>query len=164
MRIALSTDHAGFEKLPILINHLTEQGHECVNFGPTEFVPDDDYPDLIVPAARAVASRECEMGVVIGGSGQGENDVANKIKGVRGAVFYGPATPVEAIDAEGTVSEDPYDILRLSRQHNNANLLSLAARYLTAEAMIEAVDIWISTPFSGAERHQRRNDKLDQMG
>jgi ribose 5-phosphate isomerase B len=161
MKIALSTDHAGFERLKQLKEYLSAEGHECQDFGPTSFDEADDYPDFIFPAARAVADGTCEAGIIMGGSGQGEAMAANRIKGVRCTLFYGPAVAKAAIDAEGTVSEDPYAILRLSRQHNHANVLSLSERFLTLDEMKQAIKIWLETPYSEAERHARRVRKLD---
>jgi ribose 5-phosphate isomerase B len=162
MKIALSTDHAGLELLTRLEESLTAQGHECVNFGPKSFDPDDDYPDFIFPAAHAVANGECEVGVIMGGSGQGEAMAANRVKGIRCALFHGPTLAKAAINAEGDMSTDPYEILRLSRDHNLANMLSLAARFLTWEEIERAVTTWLATPQGNAERHARRVKKLDQ--
>lgn len=163
MKIAITTDHAGFEQLKELRNYLESLGHECVDFGPQTFDAEDDYPDFMFPAAQAVASGECEVGVIMGGSGQGEAIAANRVKGVRAALFYGPVTAKVAIDAEGTMSDDPYEIVKLSRQHNNANILSLSGRFLTMDEMKQACQIWLATPFSDAERHARRIAKLDQL-
>lgn len=162
MKIALSTDHAGLELLTRLEEFLIAQGHECVNFGPRSFDPDDDYPDFIFPAARAVASGEFEAGIIMGGSGQGEAMAANRVKGVRCTLFHGPVSAKAAINAEGDVSDDPYEILRLSRDHNLANMLSLAARFLTWEEIEKAVTTWLTTPQGNVERHVRRVKKLDQ--
>lgn len=162
MKIAITTDHAGFEQLKELRHFLESLGHECVNYGPETFDTEDDYPDFMFPAARAVAEGSCERGIIMGGSGQGEAIAANRINGVRAALFYGPVTAKGAIDASGTTSDDPYEIVKLSRQHNNANVLSLSARFLSMEEMKTACEIWLSTPFSGAERHQRRIEKLDR--
>ncbi len=101
MKIALTTDHAGFELLKLLKSYLEYKGHECVDYGPTSFIADDDYPGLIKPAAAAVASGVCERGIIMGGSGEGEAMAANRIKGVRCTVYYGPATAVAPVDAEG---------------------------------------------------------------
>lgn len=161
MKIALSTDHAGVEQLRLLKQYLEAKGHECIDFGPKDFQPDDDYPDYIFPAAHAVAGGECEAGIIMGGSGQGEAMAANRVLGVRCTVYYGSARPVGVIDAEGREASDEFEILRLSRQHNNANFLSLAARFLTVDDMQKAVDIWLSTSFGSVERHQRRINKLD---
>jgi ribose 5-phosphate isomerase B len=162
MNIALATDHAGYEQLKVLQSFLESLGHTCHNFGPQEFSPEDDYPDFIKPAAEAVARGEYERGLILGGSGQGEAMVANRVPGARCAVFYGPAVPLRVVDAEGHQSRDPYEIIRLSREHNNANMLSLAARFVSLEDMKNVVKIWLQTDFSGEERHQRRIEKIDQ--
>ena len=117
--------------------------------------------DFIFPAARAVAGGECEAGIIMGGSGQGEAMAANRVPGVRCTLFYSPATAKSAVDAEGRTSDDPYEILRLSRQHNHANVLSLSARFLSFDEMKEAVQAWLATPYDEAERHSRRVNKLD---
>jgi ribose 5-phosphate isomerase B len=161
MKIAVATDHAGFEAMKSLIEWLESEGHECRDFGPSALDPEDDYPDFITPAAKAVASGECEAGVIMGGSGQGEAMAANRVKGVRCALFYSPATAKSAVDAEGHTSDDPYEILRLSRQHNHANVLSLSGRFLDLEEMKQAVRVWLSTPYDEAGRHVRRVNKLD---
>lgn len=163
MKIAITTDHAGFEQLKELRSFLESLGHECVDFGPQRFDAEDDYPDFMFPAAQAVANGECEVGIIMGGSGQGEAIAANRVKGVRAALFYGPVVSKIAIDAEGTMSDDPYEIVKLSRQHNNANVLSLSARFLSMDEMKQACEIWLNTPFSDAERHARRIAKLDQI-
>jgi ribose 5-phosphate isomerase B len=162
MRIALATDHTGFEQLKALEEFLKSLGHECWNFGPKEFKPDDDYPDFIRPAAEKVSNGECERGIILGGSAQGEAMSANRFKNVRCAVFYGPVFPLRVVDADGHESRDPYEIIRLSREHNNANMLSLAARFVTLEDMKQAVKLWLEINFSGEERHQRRIEKIDQ--
>ena len=161
MKLVLSTDHAGLELLQRLEDFLTQQGHECTNLGPTSLVPDDDYPDYIAPAARAVAKGEYDMGIIMGGSGQGEAMIANRFKGARCAVYYGPANAVGAIDAEGSAGSDQYEILRLSREHNNANMLSLASRFLSWEQLQQAVTIWLETPYGNVARHARRIAKID---
>lgn|SRR5487761_1850050 len=163
MKIAITTDHAGIEKAHALQVFLGGLGHECINYGPREFNIEDDYPDYMYPAAHAVADRMCDRGIIMGGSGQGEAMCANRVKGVRCAVYYGPNKAVGAIDAEGTQPNDEFDILRLSRQHNDANVLSLAARFLTQEDMEQAVRVWLETPFSGIGRHERRVKKIDEM-
>ncbi len=160
MKIAITTDHAGYELLKSLEIYLVELGHEYVNFGPKTFDVDDDYPDFMFPAAQAVAQGQCERGIILGGSGQGEAMAANRIKGVRACLFYGQAIAKEAINAEGAISDDPYEILKLSREHNNANVLSLSSRFLSLVEMKVAIKIWLETPFSGAKRHIRRIQKL----
>lgn len=161
MKIALSTDHAGFEDIQNLEVFLTKLGHECVNFGPKEFDAEDDYPDFIFPAAKAVANGECERGIIMGGSGQGEAIAANRVPGVRCALFYGPVAAKGAIDASGAKSADPYEIVKLSRAHNDSNMLSLAARFLSRDEMQQAIRIWLDAPGADAERHERRIRKLD---
>jgi ribose 5-phosphate isomerase B len=161
VNIDLSTDHAGLQQLRDLQEYLEEQGYNCHNFGPSTLKPDDDYPDYIFPAARAVASGEYDRGIIMGGSGQGEAMAANRIKGVRCAVFYGPAVARRPVDIEGDISHSPYEIIKLERQHNDANMLSLAARFLTLDEMKHAVKLWLETDFSGEERHSRRIGKLD---
>lgn len=165
MKIAITTDHTGLaygELFGELKQYLAELGHECVDFGPKSLDMDDDYPDFMFPAAQAVASGECEAGVIMGGSGQGEGMAANRVKGVRCTVFYGLAVAKEPIDAEGNKSDDPYEILRLSRQHNLANMLSLSSRFLSPDEMKKAIEVWLSTPHGDVERHIRRVRKLDQ--
>lgn len=162
MRIALSADHTGYEQLQELKPFLEGLGHECRDFGPAKLETDDDYPDFIRPAAHAVAAGECEKGIIIGGSAQGEAIAANKVKGIRCAVFYGPAVPRKLVDASGRASHDPYEIIKLSRLHNDANMLSLAARFLTMEDMKNAAVLWLGTDFSADERHVRRIAKLDK--
>ncbi|MEK7626051.1 MAG: RpiB/LacA/LacB family sugar-phosphate isomerase [Patescibacteria group bacterium] len=157
MKIAVSTDHAGFEAVKQLVSFLEEIGHEVVDYGPKEYVATDDYPDFIRPCAEAVASGECEVGIIFGMSGQGEAMVANRVKGVRCGLYYGKQT------AHSDQSEDPYEILRLNRQHNNANMLSIGARFVKFDEIKEAVRIWLETPFSEDERHQRRINKIDEV-
>ena len=163
MKIALSTDHAGFEEIKTLQNFLTSAGHDCISYGPTSLDMDDDYPDYIYPAARAVATGECELGILWGGSGQGEAMVANRVKGVRCAVYYGPAQAKRAINAEGDMAKDDLEILRLSKEHNNANMLSLAARFLDNDDIQQAVTLWLEVRFAGVERHARRIKKIDEL-
>lgn len=145
MKIALAADHAGYELKEVLKAHLLSSGHEVEDVGAHALDPHDDYPDFIVPAAHMVAEGSCERAIILGGSGQGEAMAANRVPGVRAAVYYG----------------EPSDIVRLSREHNDANTLSLGARFLATEEAVRAVDTWLSTPFSGDERHARRIAMLD---
>ena len=163
MKVAITTDHAGYEALKELKVFLESMGHECVDFGPTTFEPEDDYPVFIYPAARAVSSGDCERAVIMGGSGQGEAIVANRVPGVRCALFYGPVLAKVAVDADGTMSDDPYEIVKLSRTHNDANMLSLSGRFLTIDEMKQAIKIWFATPFSEVERHARRIQQMDDL-
>ena len=162
MTIALSTDHAGFEQLKQLQKFLEELGHDCRYLGPKSFSAHDDFPRFIMPAARAVAEGQCDRGIIMGGSGQGEAMVANRLPGVRCAVYYGPAVPRRAIDAEGHQSHDPFSIVRLSRAHNDANMLSLAARFLSLEEMKGAVRVWLETEFDDKTDHARRIREMDE--
>jgi ribose 5-phosphate isomerase B len=163
MKIALATDHSGFEQLKDLKEYLEELGHECVDYGPSSLNIADDYPDFIFKAAQAVSNGECECGIILGSSGQGEAMAANRLRGVRCAVFYGPAVVGRIIDANGRVSSSPYEIVKLSRQHNHANMLSIAARFVTLSDMKNVVKLWLDTPYSDEPRHVRRIDKLDSL-
>ena len=145
--IYLGADHAGFELKEVIKNYLKEQGKEVEDLGAFELNQEDDYPDFVVPVAKKVAENpEQNRGIVLGGSGQGEAIAVNRFKGVRAAVYYG----------------GPFDIVKLSRQHNNANVLSLGARFLTKEQAIEVVDLWLETSFE-AGHHTRRIEKLDEI-
>ncbi|HET8991475.1 MAG TPA: RpiB/LacA/LacB family sugar-phosphate isomerase [Candidatus Saccharimonadales bacterium] len=164
MKVALSTDHTGLAYGGVVeevLKHLEDLGHECVYFGPKSLDMGDDYPDFMFPAATAVASNECHIGIILGGSGQGEAMAANRIKNVRCTVFYGQAVAKNSVDAEGHVNRDPYEILRLSRQHNHANMLSLATRFLSLDEIKTAITVWLDTPYSNSQRHIRRVRKLD---
>ena len=145
MKILLASDHAGFELKEFLSNHLIQLGYNVEDCGAYEMDSTDDYPDFIIPAARKVASDPDSRGIIMGGSGQGEAIAANRIKGVRAAVYY----------------DGPIDIVRLSRSHNNANILSLGARFISNEKAVEVVKMWFNEPFEGG-RHQKRIDKLDE--
>ena len=162
MTIALAADHAGLEQLKELKVFLESLGHNVQDYGPRTFDPEDDYPDYITPAAKAVAGGECQMGIVIGGDGQGEAMAANRIKGVRCAVFYGTALAKRAVDIEGHSSHDLYEVIKLTRQHNNSNMLSLGARFLTMAEVKHATKLWLETQFSNEPRHTRRIEKLDR--
>ena len=141
MRIALASDHAGFRYKSLVAAHLTGAGHEVVDFG-TDSEATVDYPDFIRPAAEAVARGECERGVVVGGSGNGEAMAANRVRGVRCAVCWN----VESA--------------RLARAHNDANLISLGERLVAEDLVRPIVDTWLTTPFEGG-RHLARIRKLD---
>jgi ribose 5-phosphate isomerase B len=160
MNIALATDHAGFEQLKELKNFLEELGHTCQDFGPKSFNKDDDYPDFMKLAAGAVSKGICERGIILGASGQGEAMAANRVPGVRCALFYGPAVAKGIVDISGRESRDPYEIIKLSRLHNDANMLSLAARFVSLEEMKQVIKLWLETPFNNEERHARRIKKL----
>ena len=144
MKIYLATDHAGFDLKEFLRKHLEQEGHDVEDCGAHEMDSSDDYPDFIIPAAQKVAQDENSFGIIMGGSGQGEAMAANRIKGARATVYY----------------DGPLDIVKLSRTHNNANILSFGARFISPERAIEVVDIWLNEPFEGG-RHQNRINKLD---
>jgi ribose 5-phosphate isomerase B len=160
MIVYLATDHAGLEVKNKVIGYLKNLGFETVDCGPFELNKDDDYPDLISKAAQNVSENPESFGIVFGGSGQGEAIVANKFKNVRCALFYSEAIPVEAIDITGNKSADSYEMLKLTRAHNNSNMLSLGIRFLTEEQILKAVRIFLESPFPGDERHKRRIDKI----
>lgn len=163
MKISLAADHTGFEQLKDLKEYIESMGHECVDYGPASLNINDDYPDFIFKAAEAVAKKECERGIILGGSGQGEAMAANRLKGVRCAVFYGPAVVGRIIDVNGRVSSSPYEIVKLSREHNDSNMLSLAARFVAMVDMKQVVKLWLETPFTEQPRHVRRIDKIDRL-
>ena len=144
MKILLASDHAGFELKEFISNHLSQCGYNVEDCGAYEMNPSDDYPDFIFPVAQKVATDTDAKGIIIGGSGQGEAIAANRIKGVRAAVYY----------------DGPIDIVKLSRSHNNANILSLGARFISFEKVVEVLDIWLNEPFEGG-RHNNRIIKLD---
>lgn len=161
MKIYLATDHAGFELKEKLKAYLSSLGHDVVDKGALAFDAQDDYPDFIRPCAEAVATEAGSFGIILGGSGQGEAICANRVKGIRAAVFYGPMLPVGAADVSGRESTDPFELITLAREHNNANVLSLGARFLTEETAKKAAKLFVEGVFPGAERNIRRITKLD---
>ena len=144
MKIHIATDHAGLDLKNIIRDYLISKGHEVTDHGAHKYDALDDYPDYIFPCAKAVASDLESRGIILGGSGQGEAMAANRVKGVRAAVFY----------------NGPVEIVKLSREHNNANILSLGARFMTEDEIYGVIEIWLDEPFEGG-RHQQRIDKLD---
>ncbi len=141
MRIAIASDHAGFRYKTMLTKLLKQRGHEVVDFG-TESEEPVDYPDFIRPAAEAVAHGQCQRGIVLGGSGNGEAIAANRVRGVRCALCWN----------EQSAS--------LARAHNDANMISLGQRLLSEGEVRAIIDVWLSTPFEGG-RHMGRIAKLD---
>jgi len=159
MVIHFAADHAGFDLKEKLKIYLKELGYEVKDHGAFEYNEKDDYPDFIRFAAKAVAENpEIDRAVVLGGSGQGEAMIANRFQGVRAAVFYGKPYLEAKPPSERAVS---ISVIKLSREHNNANVLSLGARFLSEEEAKEAVKLWLKTPFSEEARHQRRIRKID---
>jgi len=138
VRVYLGSDHAGFELKSRIIAWLTEAGHEPVDCGPTAYHDDDDYPPYVMRAARGAVSDPGSLGIVIGGSGNGEQIASNKIPGVRAAVAWTNETA------------------QLARAHNDANVLSLGARMYPIDDAVGFAKVFIETPFSGAARHARR--------
>ncbi|MBL9164252.1 MAG: ribose 5-phosphate isomerase B [Planctomycetaceae bacterium] len=143
MNVAIGSDHAGFRYKELIKSHLIALGHEVSDYG-TDSTEAVDYPLFIRPVAEAVARGDAERGIVLGGSGNGEAMVANRVKGVRCALCWN----VESA--------------RLGRQHNNANVLSLGERMISEQLAIDIVDAWLTTPFEGG-RHQRRIDLIDAV-
>ncbi len=138
MRVYLGSDHAGFDLKARIVTRLTELGHEAVDCGPESFEADDDYPPFVMRAARRTVGDPGSLGVVIGGSGNGEAIAANKVVGVRCALAFSAETA------------------RLAREHNDANVISLGARMFDAAVNVGFVETFVSTPFSGEPRHLRR--------
>jgi len=146
VRIHIATDHAGLDFSRTLQQHLADAGHEVIDHGPQSYEPLDDYPGFCINAARAVVRDQRSgveaLGVVFGGSGNGEQIAANKVEGVRAALVWNESTA------------------ELAREHNDANVISIGARQHTVEEAIAFIDRFIATPFSGEERHARRIAQL----
>ncbi|MFA6278858.1 MAG: RpiB/LacA/LacB family sugar-phosphate isomerase [Candidatus Paceibacterota bacterium] len=160
MKVFFAADHAGFALKNALVEHISTLGYDVEDLGSFAQDPDDDYPDYVTPLAERVAAEPDVRGVIIGGSGQGEAMAANRVRGVRAAVFYGPRQVTAALDIEGGRSEDGLDAVRLPRRHNNANVLTIGARFVSGEDADEAVRIFLETPFSDSPRHARRLAKF----
>lgn len=159
MKVYVAGDHAGFALKGELLKYVEGLGHETVDLGAFSFDPSDDYPDVVIPLAQKIARDPEARGIICAGSGQGEAMCANRLKGVRAAVFYAPKA-ASILDQEGSVSEDEYDVLRLTRTHNDANVLSLGARFVSLPEAMKAVELFLTTPFSNDERHLRRIAKF----
>jgi ribose 5-phosphate isomerase B len=142
MRVYLGSDHAGFDLKKHLLEHLRAAGHEAVDVGPHTFDPDDDYPVFCLHTAARVVADPGSLGVVLGGSGNGEQIAANKVVGARAALGWS------------------VEIATLARQHNDANVVGIGARQHSAEEAIAIVDAFLATPFSGEPRHARRIAQL----
>ena len=141
--IVLATDHAGFELKEHVKRFLIKKGYDIKDFGALEYDGLDDYPDFILPAAKYISEHKL-IGVIFGGSGQGEAMAANRIRGIRAAVFY----------------NGPNEIVELSRLHNNANILSIGARFVSNQEVEKVIELWLSTNFEEG-RHEKRINKLD---
>ena len=146
MRIHIATDHAGLELSHFLIRELTKQGHEVFDHGPSSYDPLDDYPSFCINAALAVVADEKAgvqaLGIVLGGSGNGEQIAANKVKGIRAALAWNDSTA------------------KLAREHNDANVIAVGARQHSQDEVLHLIELFISEPFSNDERHIRRIGKI----
>ncbi len=142
--IVLATDHAGFDLKEYVKKYLSNLNYDIKDFGAFEYESKDDYPDFINPAAKFISENDNTMGIIFGGSGQGEAMAANRFKGVRAAVFYGGSDK----------------IIELSRLHNDANVLSFGSRFVEPEDAIDLIEKWLKIEFEGG-RHQQRIEKLD---
>ena len=140
MRVYLGSDHAGFELKAAVLSHLSDAGHEVIDIGPAQYTAGDDYPPYCIETGRRVVADPGSLGVVIGGSGNGEQIAANKVAGVRAALAWN------------------LDTAQLARQHNDANIVSLGARMHDIPTALSFVDAFVSTEFSHDPRHQRRID------
>ncbi len=146
-KILIATDHAGFELKEKLVVFLKSLGYEVEDFGAHTYDPKDDYPDFIEPLAKEISANPSLKGIILGGSGEGEEIVANRFKGVRAVEYYG----------------GDLRVITFSREHNDANVLSLGARFLNEEDAKAAVKLWLETPFSDEIRHIGRIQKMDNI-
>jgi ribose 5-phosphate isomerase B len=138
MRVHIGSDHAGLELKNALVEHLKSSGHDVVDHGPHVYDALDDYPVFCIPAAQAVANEKGSFGIVLGGSGNGEQMAANKVKGIRAALVWSVETA------------------KLAREHNDANVIAIGGRMHPIEVCKELIDVFLATPFSNDERHVRR--------
>lgn len=164
MKIVIAADHGGFDFKEKVKKFLIKEGYTVEDYGAYEFDKDDDYPDFISKAAEAVSKDpEGTRGIIFGRSGQAEAMLANKFRNVRCALFYAPAVPVGAADVAGRVSADPFEMIRLTREHNNSNMLSLGGAFIKEQDLLKVVKLWLDTPFPGHERHVRRIEKIRKI-
>lgn len=163
MKIYLGTDHAGLQLKNAVKAFLLEKKYTVEDCGAFEFDMYDDYPDFIKLVAEKISDHPEEKGIIFGGSGQAEAMTANKFKHVRAALFYGPVMPHAPIDMNGHKSIDPFEIVRLTRIHNNANILSIGARFVSLEDVKHAVTLFLTTAFGEDERHKRRIEKMAEL-
>lgn len=138
MQIHIGSDHAGFAYKTLIIDHLKKSGHEVVDHGPFRYEALDDYPTFCLRAAEGVAKNSGSLGIVLGGSGNGEQMAANKVKGIRAALVWSVETA------------------KLAREHNDANIIAIGGRMHPVEVCKELIDVFLATPFSNDERHIRR--------
>lgn len=148
MKILLASDHAGFELKNKILAFLKGQGFDVEDMGAHAFAPDDNYPEIMIPVAmRVLHDPENTKAIIFGKSGQGEAMVVNRFPGIRAAVYYG---------------KNP-QIIKLSKEHNDANILSIGAQFVEEDEAKEAVNLWIATPFSNDERHVKRIEQMDNI-
>ncbi|EHM88871.1 MAG: ribose-5-phosphate isomerase [Actinomyces graevenitzii] len=145
MRVHIAADHAGYELKAIAITHLENNGHEVIDHGALTYDPQDDYPSFCFEAAQATVNDPGSLGIVIGGSGNGEQIAANKVRGARAALAWNLQTA------------------RLAREHNNANVVGIGARMHTSEEALEIIDAFLAEPYSNEPRHQRRIEILADL-
>lgn len=143
MRVHIGGDHAAFETQRALVEYLKAEGYDVVDHGPTEYAAQDDYPVYVLRATEAVRDEAGSLGIVLGGSGNGEQMAANKVRGIRAALCLTP------------------EFAQLARQHNNAQVVSIGGRFTAIEEAKEIVKTFLDTPFSGEERHARRLEMVD---
>ncbi len=148
MKILLASDHAGFELKNKIVQFLRDENFDIEDMGAHTFVQDDNYPEIMVPVAmRILIDPENTKAIIFGKSGQGEAMIVNRFPGIRAVVYYAKNT----------------DIIRLSREHNDSNILSIGAGFVIEEDAKDAVKLWIATPFSGDKRHVRRIEQMDNI-
>ncbi|MBI2655491.1 RpiB/LacA/LacB family sugar-phosphate isomerase [Candidatus Woesearchaeota archaeon] len=146
-KVFLAADHAGFDMEQYIKSHLQKNGYQVEDCGASKYDAEDDYPEFMLRAAKKVSSNKGSKAIIFGGSGQGEAIVANKVKGIRAAVY----------------NCKNLDLIRLSRTHNNANILSIGARFIGREHALKAVKLWLLTDFSGGPRHKRRLKQMENI-
>ena len=144
MRVHIGSDHAGYDLKNYLVENLTDDGHDVIDHGPAAYDAEDDYPVYCIPAAEAAVAEPGSLGIVVGGSGNGEQIAANKVKGTRAALAYNE------------------DTARLAREHNDANVISIGARMHSETEALDLVRIFLSTPFSKDPRHMRRIELMSE--
>ena len=147
LKIFLASDHAGFLLKEKIKKHLEKNKFSFEDFGNLKLNFDDDYPDFVIPCAEKVATTKNSLGIIFGGSGQGEAIAANKVRGIRAVVFYGGNRK----------------IISLSKEHNDANILSIGAKFISEKETVQAVDLWLKTKFSNEKRHVRRLEKIEEF-
>lgn len=156
MKVFLAADHAGLRMKATLFEQISLLGYEVEDVGAFELDPNDDYPVFAKALAAKITDHPGSLGVMCAGSGQGEAMCLNRHAGIRAAVLYALVPASEALNIEGAHSEDGYDVVRLARKHNNANVLSIGSRFIAIDEAQEAVRIFLTTPFSEDERHVHR--------